>query len=135
MTVVIVCFLNGEPYEKLSERCKLPPLPLNDENQKPLELKFSANSQAVPGLAGARISPIFNKNITESFQMFNNQVKFVFRSKQLSGIDRNVSNERSVLLFKVPEKPIRKIFNNIKLSLGRISNGFNFGCFFLRLLR
>ena len=29
MTVVFVCFLNGESYEKLSERCKLSPLPLS----------------------------------------------------------------------------------------------------------
>lgn len=26
MTVVLVCFLNGEPYDKLAERCKLAPL-------------------------------------------------------------------------------------------------------------
>ncbi len=32
MTVVLVCFLNGEPYENLSERCKLSPLPLNQIN-------------------------------------------------------------------------------------------------------
>lgn len=32
MTVVLVCFLNGEPYEKLAERCKLSPLPLNQIN-------------------------------------------------------------------------------------------------------
>jgi len=29
MTVVLVCFLNGESYEKLGERCKLAPLPLS----------------------------------------------------------------------------------------------------------
>lgn len=29
MTVVLVCFLNNEPYEKLAERCKLAPLPLS----------------------------------------------------------------------------------------------------------
>ena len=29
MTVVLVCFLNGESYEKLAERCKLSPLPLS----------------------------------------------------------------------------------------------------------
>lgn len=32
MTVVLVCFLNGEPYEKLAERCKLAPLPLSQVN-------------------------------------------------------------------------------------------------------
>ncbi|CAF0822886.1 unnamed protein product, partial [Brachionus calyciflorus] len=31
MTVVIVCFLNGEPYEKLAERCKSS-LVLTNEN-------------------------------------------------------------------------------------------------------
>ncbi len=30
MTVILVCFLNGEPYEKLVERCKLEPLPLSE---------------------------------------------------------------------------------------------------------
>lgn len=30
MTVVLVCFLNGEPYEKLAERCKLAPLSLSE---------------------------------------------------------------------------------------------------------
>lgn len=29
MTVLIVCFLNGEPYEKLAEKCRLHPMPLN----------------------------------------------------------------------------------------------------------
>ena len=29
MTVVLVCFLNGESYEKLGDRCKLAPLPLS----------------------------------------------------------------------------------------------------------
>ena len=29
MTVVLVCFLNGESYEKLADRCKLAPLPLS----------------------------------------------------------------------------------------------------------
>lgn len=33
MTVLIVCFLHGEPYEKLAERCRLNPLPLNSNNQ------------------------------------------------------------------------------------------------------
>jgi hypothetical protein len=32
MTVVLVCILNGESYEKLSEKCKLAPLPLNQAN-------------------------------------------------------------------------------------------------------
>lgn len=32
MTVVLVCFLNGEPYEKLAEKCKLAPLPLSQLN-------------------------------------------------------------------------------------------------------
>jgi len=32
MTVVLVCFLNGEPYEKLAARCKLAPLPLSQIN-------------------------------------------------------------------------------------------------------
>ncbi len=32
MTVVLVCFLNGEPYEKLAARCKLAPLPLSQMN-------------------------------------------------------------------------------------------------------
>jgi protein phosphatase PTC2/3 len=29
MTVILVCFLNGEPYKKLAEKCKLTPLPLS----------------------------------------------------------------------------------------------------------
>lgn len=32
MTVVLVCFLNGEPYEKLAERCKMAPLSLSEAN-------------------------------------------------------------------------------------------------------
>ncbi len=32
MTVVLVCILNGESYEKLAERCKLAPLPLSQTN-------------------------------------------------------------------------------------------------------
>lgn len=32
MTVVLVCFLNGESYEKLAERCKMSPLSLNEAN-------------------------------------------------------------------------------------------------------
>lgn len=32
MTVVLVCFLNGESYEKLAEKCKLAPLPLSQIN-------------------------------------------------------------------------------------------------------
>lgn len=32
MTVILVCFLNGESYEKLAERCKLAPLPLSQIN-------------------------------------------------------------------------------------------------------
>jgi hypothetical protein len=29
MTVILVCFLNGESYKKLAEKCKLTPLPLS----------------------------------------------------------------------------------------------------------
>lgn len=32
MTVVLVCILNGESYEKLAEKCKLAPLPLSQIN-------------------------------------------------------------------------------------------------------
>lgn len=32
MTVILVCILNGESYEKLAERCKLAPLPLSQIN-------------------------------------------------------------------------------------------------------
>jgi protein phosphatase PTC2/3 len=32
MTVVLVCILNGESYEKLAEKCKLAPLPLSQSN-------------------------------------------------------------------------------------------------------
>lgn len=32
MTVLIVCMLNGEPYEKLAEKCRLSPMPLNHSN-------------------------------------------------------------------------------------------------------
>lgn len=32
MTVILVCILNGESYEKLAEKCKLAPLPLSQMN-------------------------------------------------------------------------------------------------------
>jgi len=32
MTVILVCILNGESYEKLAEKCKLAPLPLSQIN-------------------------------------------------------------------------------------------------------
>jgi len=34
MTVVLACILNGEPYEKLAEKCRLAPLPLSHTNNK-----------------------------------------------------------------------------------------------------
>lgn len=34
MTVVLVCFMNGESYEKLAERCKLMPLPQTPAQQQ-----------------------------------------------------------------------------------------------------
>jgi len=34
MTVVLVCFINGEPYEKLADRCALAQLPINSSQQK-----------------------------------------------------------------------------------------------------
>ena len=48
MTVVLVCFLNGEPYEKLSERCKLAPLPLS-------QIKDINNSSYVNGLSSNNV--------------------------------------------------------------------------------
>ena len=44
MTVVLVCFLNGESYEKLAERCKLQPLPLNQVNNSPTTNPNNDNS-------------------------------------------------------------------------------------------
>ena len=34
MSVVLVCFLIGEPYEKLADKCKLNPLPINQPNSQ-----------------------------------------------------------------------------------------------------
>ena len=41
MTVVLVCFLNGEPYEKLAEKCKLAPMPLNQLNTLDLNCNYN----------------------------------------------------------------------------------------------
>jgi len=50
MTVVLVCFLNGEPYEKLAERCKLSPLPSNQINNSPNDSNFNSNLQSLTSL-------------------------------------------------------------------------------------
>ena len=38
MTVVLACILNGEPYEKLAEKCRLAPLPLSHTNNTKLKI-------------------------------------------------------------------------------------------------
>ncbi len=54
MTVVLVCFLNGEPYEYLAERCKLSPLPLNQmnisSNISPNDISYNSNIQSLTSL-------------------------------------------------------------------------------------
>jgi protein phosphatase 2C family protein 2/3 len=54
MTVVIVCFLNGEPYEKLAEKCKLAPLPLSQINNL-------NNTSYINGLNNNNLASGFNQ--------------------------------------------------------------------------
>ena len=43
MTVILICYLNAEPYEKLAEKCKLAPLPLSQCSHLNNSLSFSPN--------------------------------------------------------------------------------------------
>ena len=44
MTVVLICFLNGEPYEKLAERCSLATNNNNNENNQQQQLRRNENN-------------------------------------------------------------------------------------------
>ena len=44
MTVVLVCFVNGESYEKLAERCKLAPLSLSQAGASNLDYAGNGNT-------------------------------------------------------------------------------------------
>ncbi|CAF0799842.1 unnamed protein product, partial [Brachionus calyciflorus] len=52
MTVVIVCFLNGEPYEKLAEKCKSslvssPEVKMTDNSIDAIKISYETDTQEI----------------------------------------------------------------------------------------
>ena len=58
MTVVLVCILNGESYEKLAERCKLVPLPLSQTSNSSYINNYNNNINNNNSSSNSTLSPI-----------------------------------------------------------------------------